>query len=419
MMPQYLLHQKLAALFAACMGISLVTTIAGTNLMTLLLLLVVPWAFLEFRKTEVVSKKEQEFFVLLLAICVWDIVANLVAGHTLKASSAALLHDMRTIGFILILWPVFSVGLVARSGLWSIIGVVVGLATVNLLLTLLGYLRPGTYFWSAAPHMYGQMLVGVFFLLAQILLVRPELGWRCVVPMLLLLASLFFASERRTGYLQFFAGLVIWTGLNYHRLKSFKNRRWLWGAALLILLLVAASPIVQRRIAAVWFEIQQFIGQTDEQRTAKETAVGIRLQYYVSVWALITQSSWWTGVGTIDFPQKFWLINQSMGALDSKLFSNPHNEYLYMLATKGVIGLLLYIAIFVQACRLAWDKKDELQRVALLVFVFLFMLSITTNSMMIDMEEGHLTLMILLIFLAPNCLDLFGPSDLNSQTIKN
>jgi O-antigen ligase len=366
-----------------------------------------------------VSKKELEFFALLLAICVWDVVTNLVAGHTLRAASAALLHDMRTIGFILILWPVFSIGLVARSGLRSITAVVVGLASVNLLLTVLGYLRPGTYFWSAAPHMYGQMLVGVFFLLAQILLVRPELGWRCVVPMLLLLASLFFASERRTGYLQLFAGMVVWAGLNYHRLKAFKNRRWLWGAVLLVLMLVAAPPIVQRRIAAVWFEIQQFIGQTDEQRTAKETAVGIRLQYYVSVWALITQSNWWTGVGTIDFPQKFWLVNQSMGAVDPKLFSNPHNEYLYMLATKGAVGLLLYVAIFVQACRLAWDKKDELQRVALLVFVFLFMLSITTNSMMIDMEEGHLTLMILLIFLAPKCLNLLGLSGLKSQTIQH
>jgi O-antigen ligase len=419
MMSQYALHQKLAALLAAGMGATLVTTVAGTNLMTLLLLLVVPWAFTKFRKTEVVSEKEQEFFALLLAICVWDVVANLFAGHTLQAASAALLHDMRTIGFILILWPVFSVGLVARSGLWSITAVVVGLATVNLLLTLLGYLRPGTYFWSAAPHMYGQMLVGVFFVLAQILLARPELGWRCAVPMLLLLASLFFASERRTGYLQFLAGLVVWVGLNYYRLKAFKNRRWLWGAALLILILVAASPVVQRRLAEVWVEIQQFIGQTDAQRTAKETAVGIRLQYYVSVWALITQSSWMTGVGTIDFPQKFWLINQSMGGVDPKLFSNPHNEYLYMLATKGVVGLLLYVAIFVQACRLAWDKKDELQRVALLVFVFLFMLSITTNSMMIDMEEGHLTLMILLIFLAPKSLDLLGSSGLKSQIIQH
>ena len=51
---------------------------------------------------------------------------------------------------------------------------------------------------------------------------------------------------------------------------------------------------------------------------------------------------------------------------------------------------------------MAW-KKDELQRKGLLMFVFLFMLSITTNSMMIDMEEGHFTM---LIFLAPKSLDL-------------
>jgi hypothetical protein len=36
----------------------------------------------------------------------------------------------------------------------------------------------------------------------------------------------------------------------------------------------------------------------------------------------------------------------------------------------------------------------------------LFMLSITTNSMMVDMEEGHFTLLILLAFLAPKSLDL-------------
>lgn len=406
MMPQYLLHQKLAALFAAGIGLSLVTTVAGTNLMTLLLLFVVPLAFWEFRKIEVVSKNEQEFFVLLLAICVWDVVANLIAGYTLKASSAALLHDMRTIGFILILWPVFSIGLVARSGLWSITGVVVGLAGVNLLLTLLGYLRPGTYFWSAAPHMYGQMLVGVFFLLAQILLVRPELGWRCAVPMMLLLASLFFASERRTGYLQLVAGATFWTLLNYQRLMAFKYRRWLLVLLLLVISAAFASPIVQRRLVEVVSEFQTFINQTPLERTERETSVGIRLQYYLSVWELIKASNWWVGVGTINFPEQFWLVNQKMGAVDPKLFSNPHNEYLYMLATKGIVGLLLYVGIFAQACRMAWYKKDELQRKGLLMFIFLFLLSITTNSMMIDMEEGHFTMLILLIFLAPKSLDL-------------
>jgi hypothetical protein len=54
----------------------------------------------------------------------------------------------------------------------------------------------------------------------------------------------------------------------------------------------------------------------------------------------------------------------------------------------------------------AWLKSDDVQRIGLVMFVFLFLLSITTNSMMIDMEEGHFSMLMLLIFLAPRSLDL-------------
>jgi hypothetical protein len=72
---------------------------------------------------------------------------------------------------------------------------------------------------------------------------------------------------------------------------------------------------------------------------------------------------------------------------------------------------MLYLAVFGQACRVAWHKTDEVQRVGLVMFVFLFMLSITTNSMMIDMEEGHFAMAILLIFLAPHSLALLKSDD--------
>ena len=127
---------------------------------------------------------------------------------------------------------------------------------------------------------------------------------------------------------------------------------------------------------------------------------------------LIKQSNWWIGIGSLDFPSAFYAINQQLGTTAEQAraqfsdFQNPHNEYLFILATKGVIGLLLYVAIFVQACRLAWEKTDEVQRNSLLVMIFIFMVSITTNSMMTDMEEGHFTMLVLLIFLAPSALNL-------------
>jgi O-antigen ligase len=376
--------------------------------MVLLLLLTVPWAWMKFQMEGHVQRQTMQMWGLILALCIWSVLSNAVAGYDAKDLVKALLHDMRTFAFIVLLWPVFANPQVSRTALGALLGSAVALATANLVLTVGGYVQPGQYFWPTAPHLYGQILVGFFFLLAQMLLVRPNLSWRVILPMALLLMSLFFASERRTGYLQLAAGFVVWTVLNHKRLLVGKYKWWFILGALAAFVAALASPIVQRRMAQVVFEVQQFLAQTPEERTARETAVGIRLQYYVSVWDLIKQSNIWLGVGSINFPELFWQVNQKMGGTEKTLFSNPHNEYLYTLATKGVVGLVLYLAIFGQACRMAWGKTDNVQRVGLLMFVFLFMLSITTNSMMIDMEEGHFTMLTLLIFLAPKSLGLIS-----------
>jgi O-antigen ligase len=396
----------LASIFSIGIGLTLLTTVAGTNFMVLFLLLTAPWAWANFKLEGAQRAQVLQFLSLIIVLCVWSMVPNLISGYGVTDVLKALLHDMRTFVFVVLLWPVFANPVVSRTALWTLLGTVVVLATANLLLTLGGYVPPGQYFWPTAPHLYGQILVGFFFLLAQMLLVRPSLSWRVILPMGLLLLSLFFASERRTGYLQLAGGFVVWAVLNRQRLLVGRYKWWFVIGAVVALFTALASPIVQRRMAQVVFEVQQFLSQTPEQRTAKETAVGIRLQYYVSVWELIRQSNIWTGVGSIDFIEMFWQVNQSMGGTEKTLFSNPHNEYLYTLATKGVVGLILYLAVFGQACRMAWQNTDELQRIGLVVFIFLFMLSITTNSMMVDMEEGHFTMLILLIFLAPLQLTL-------------
>jgi O-antigen ligase len=403
------LHLRLASLFTAGLGLALLTTVAGTNIMVLLLLLTAPWAWMRFQVAGNTQRHALQLWWLIVAVCAWSILSNAAAGYGAKEMIKALLHDMRTFAFVVLLWPVFANAQVSRTALWALLGSVVALATANLVLTVGGYLPPGQYFWPTAPHLYGQILVGFFFLLAQMLLARPSLSWRVVLPMALLLMSLFFASERRTGYLQLAAGFVVWTALNHKRLLVGKYKWWFVLGAVAAFVAALASPIVQRRMVQVVFEVQQFLAQTPEERTAKETAVGIRLQYYVSVWELIKHSNVWLGVGSINFPDLFWQVNQKMGGTEKTLFSNPHNEYLYTLATKGLVGLVLYVTIFAQACRMAWHKTDDVQRIGLVVFVFLFLLSITTNSMMIDMEEGHFTMLVLLIFLAPKSLDLVKP----------
>jgi O-antigen ligase len=389
---------------------SMLTTVAGINIFLLLLLLVAPWFWREFELDTNQKTKTLQFLGLIFGICAWDVVTNLLAGSGFVRALVAMQHDLRTFGFILVLWAMFSVVKVARFALFVLMGAFVVIATANLLATMSGVIKPGEYLWYTMHHLYGQMIVGFIFLLAQMLLVRPELSWRAAVPMLALMASMFFATERRAGILLLVAGLPLWVLLNHKRFSIGRYRWWLVAAAVAVVVGAMNSSIIQTRMMIAVQEIQNFIQRDPIERANDFSSVGLRLQFYVSIWELI-KAHWFLGVGSIQFAELFQQVNLAMGTTEPQRFTNPHNEYLFIWATKGVVGLLLYLGIFVQACRLAWVKQDEVQRNGLIMFVYLFMVSIFMNSMMVDMEEGHFTMLILLMFLAPNKLDLFKPKE--------
>lgn len=403
---------------AGMLSVVVFASVALTNIATLGLLLLAAFAWYSFVAShESIDPRAKFFLGLVLALCVWDVLSNVLAGQTLGSSLKALMHDMRTIGFVIVLWAVFVQVRVAQTAFWVFTLTVLVFATVNLVLTLIGRVPQGSYFtdgfmgMSHMSHMYGQAIVGLIFVLAQIWLMRPRLMWRIALPIAVLVASLFLASERRTGWVLMAAGLCVWCLLNAKRFFVGKYKWWLLGGALAVLAIVLSSDVVHRRMALAVVEFNQYMAMTPQERSAAVFgAVSVRMQYAATAWETIRQNNIWIGVGSIGFESAYKAAATSMGVSPQSWatynWGNPHNEYLYMLATKGLIGLLLYLTVFAQACRVAWGKTDEVQRVGLLMFVFLFMLSITTNSMLIDMEEGHFTMLILLIFLAPKSLDL-------------
>lgn len=250
------LNTKLAMFFVTLLGAAVFTSVALTNLAVLGLLLVAPFAWRElYQSGQSVEAEAKLFLGLVLALCVWDVLTNVLAGHGLGASLKALLHDMRTFWFVVLLWAVFANPRVASVAFWVICAIVLTMASVNLLLTLAGRVAQGEYFttdllgMSHMSHMYGQALVGLVFILAQMLLVRSSLSWRVVVPIAFLLASLFLASERRTGWLLFVAGLGVWGLLNVKRLFVSKYKWWLLCAVIGMVAVVVSSDIVHRRMA--------------------------------------------------------------------------------------------------------------------------------------------------------------------------
>jgi O-antigen ligase len=413
-------HTTAAMVMAGVLSMVVFASVALTNIATLGLLILAVFAWCSFAVSNETIEPQAKFFLgLVLALCVWDVLSNVLAGQALAPSLKALMHDMRTIGFVILLWAVFMHVRVAQTAFLVLVLTVLLFATVNLVLTLIGRVPQGSYFtdgfmgMSHMSHMYGQAIVGLIFVLAQIWLMRPRLMWRVALPIAVLVASLFWASERRTGWVLLAAGLCVWCLLNAKRFFVGKYKWWLLGGALVVLAVMLGSDVVHRRMALAVVEFNQYMTMTPQERSAAVFgAVSVRMQYAATAWETIGHNNIWRGVGSIGFESAYKAAATSMGVSPQSWatynWGNPHNEYLYMLATKGLIGLLLYLAVFAQACRVAWGKTDEVQRVGLVMFVFLFMLSITTNSMLIDMEEGHFTMLILLVFLAPKSLGLLG-----------
>jgi O-antigen ligase len=396
----------------ALLACALLTTVAGINISVLLLLLVAPWFWKEFHIDSAQKKQTIQLFFLIATLCAWDLATNIFAGASFGKSLSAMSHDLRPFVFVVFLWPIFAEDSLARFMAWALITAFVLVAGANLLATLLGLIQPGQYLWPTMHHLHGQMSVGVIFLLAQLWLVQPKASWRVMLPLVILVVAMVVANERRAGYFLLVAGLPLWIFLNREKFALKQNRWWLMAIAVVIVVGAASSSVVQSRLELVLQEMGQYFAMTPEQRAGVSTSVGIRLQFYTSIWELLKQSNWLMGVGSIHFGDAFAAVNYSMGTTPEQAkayfanFQNPHNEYLFMLATKGCVGLVIYLAIFVQACRIALQKTDDVQRIGLLMFICLFMLSITFNSMVIDMEEGHFMMLVLLMFLAPKSLTL-------------
>lgn len=392
---------RLTSPLVVLLCIALLTSTALTNICMLLLALLSFWAWSRFDWPEGEWALAKPLFILIGLFCLWDLSANLLGGNSLSDSLQALRH-VRKFFFVLLLWPLFASPRVARHALLSLGATVCLLAAANLASTLV--LNQQVFMPSFMPNLHGQILVGMVLLLAHGAIEGRYRPWLLCALAFVLLASLFWVSTRRTGYVLLAVGSLCLFFLLWQR-QSGRHRLilLLGGISLLSLLLLLASlsPKVQVRVALIFSEYQQFLLMTPQQRSQLETSVGLRLQYYVSSWSIVLDH-FWTGTGSLNFKQLFWTVNRDMGATNPQVFApNPHNEYLYMWTTKGLIGLLLYLGIFVQACRLAARRSETWQRHGLWLFVCLFLTSILFNSMSIDMVEGHFMMLVLLIFLAP------------------
>ena len=170
---------------------------------------------------------------------------------------------------------------------------------------------------------------------------KPSERWALGAAVLFLFALLHVLTVR-SGIVAMYAVLfftIVWAVVRTKR----------WGVALVALACFAMLPIValktipslQQRIGYMRYDWEQYQKNAGSQYSDSERFVSLSVG--VEVWKKAT----WLGVGAGDLPMEVQrVVNDGYPhyTLDPKL---PHNQYLYILAGTGLLGLLLSLAAFV------------------------------------------------------------------------
>lgn len=235
----------------------------------------------------------------------------------------------------------------------------------------LGITSKKFFFDRIVNHMVSTpMLAFAIYLLWEQILWRAERDWQYWSLSLLtcLLSLNIFLMRGRSGL---FAFIVLMFLLSYQYFKKSILRALLIPSIVFPIILVGAyytSPVFQVRMNKIVENINDF----DKN---KKTDVGLRLHYWSTSWLLIKEHPW-GGVGTGDFASSYLQLNQQRSP-DIGTTNNPHNQYIFLTAQLGVVGLAALLGLFFVFFREASRREDgwERVRIAFPLFFMTIMLS--------------------------------------------
>lgn len=338
----------------------------------------------------------------VFAFITWAFVRELADGQPI-GRAASVVDQFRTFGFILLWAPLLHPPLHRRVVIY-VIGAGLVLFSVIALSALAvtgnpfhvhnfdptsmgpALLQPAyALFVKRSADLGGPILVAAVFGAAQMAWDVPRRRWLLSALAMLGALALLYAIGRRTSHVAFAMCALLIVLMNIRRPAAVAVS--LVGVAMVVIGLLAASPVANTGLRQVVAEAQAYQATTPEQRAQLFTSTGLRLQYW-SVAARVAMESPLVGSGLASFPDQYQAQATALSG-DAQRQTNPHNEYLYIFCTLGVIGLLLYLGLQAAVLHNAMRLRNDTQRKVLCLYMTAALTSLLFNSMVVDMIPGH------------------------------
>jgi O-antigen ligase len=239
------------------------------------------------------------------------------------------------------------------------------------------FINPITYILLLT---FGILLLSFYFGKAKGLKGRILYG----AGILLYLASisLFAGAPGRTALL----ALLISVPLIIYNLLGQRSFTKIFAVTLLTMAALFFTPVVKSSLDDAAAQIDSYYSGSPD------TSMGLRLHMWSGA-ARIFMDNPVIGVGTggYDLAMK----GHANPALDPALkFSQPHNSFLYMAVSFGVLGVLSLLWVFVQFIRAGWRHMDHLTGFSILAFGLIVLVASLTDTQIIQVHTGMLFAML-------------------------
>lgn len=164
----------------------------------------------------------------------------------------------------------------------------------------------------------------------------------------LFLFNIFFIGTARSGYLV----VPVAATFAVSSIYGLKKIPYIVGAIAAVLMIFAlSSTTLQDRIK------QAIEEKANYQTSNDETSIGIRVIFYQNTIELIKNKPWF-GYGTSSFKSVYSAITSAKyQGWRAGITADPHNQYLFVWAENGLIGLILFLTYIITGIRQGLANK--------------------------------------------------------------
>lgn len=239
--------------------------------------------------------------------------------------------------------------------------------------------------WGVSHHVFGDYITqNVMMSFFAVLLLHRSLAARVSLikigyfsAFVLAFISITHLSAGRTGYLLLGTGLTAYFLVSAHKIALWRGALFLLGMGTLVF---TTSEVALSRLNSAIHEIQMFSSE-------KTSSIGHRLYNYTTTPKIIAESPI-VGHGTGSYHTEICRFLEHSKACSSYSW-HPHNQFLFIGADHGLIGIFAFASIIVCMFAISLRSSDAEGKMLLATLAAMFFVDSLINSPLWSSRESQ------------------------------